>query len=90
MLLEVGIAGITVCLVWRQNVSTDGSDLNGRLKGSGGTLLQSVSGTRGWARLSQPVVLGPYYIHLNSSRHISSKNSAWSLSYALGYCGVFA
>lgn len=32
MLLEVGIAGITVCLVWRQNVSTDGSDLNGRFK----------------------------------------------------------
>ena len=30
MLLEVGIFGITVCLVWRQNVSTDGSDLNGR------------------------------------------------------------
>ena len=30
MLLEVGILGITVCLVWRQNVSTDGSDLNGR------------------------------------------------------------
>ena len=65
-------------------------DLNGRFKrGLGGYMLQSVSSTRGWERLSQlvasqslwsgfPRFLAPYYIHLYSSRHTAPRTLPWA------------